>query len=138
MFSFQALGADLDLLANHIYDGWENDKSELGYVSTRCSALYGNIQAYLVSNSSKSADIENAKAFKKSSEQMLTIGMLASYQSGTSAENFKMRFQQLSQQYFNKIIANKRLNNNAFDQVLTDELMLCKVIAQNVDSAIKK
>ena len=131
--SFDSYSAELDALSNHTYDGWTKELAEVSYVSSRCSALYKSIQAYVLANDPQRYNELNVKQrFGNASDKLLDFSAEAAKRSQISVENFKQRYIELSKAYTKKISTNKILNNNIFDDSINQELSVCSTIVNSI------
>ena len=114
---------------------WAGDKSELAYVATRCSALFGVVGS-VFSNLGKTAD-DNAKAVDIISRSMLLsmFGFKMAETVGWSNEKSGQRFQKNADLYQRVITSNRTVHNNMFHGFVEGDYQFCLDFEQIITAA---
>jgi len=114
---------------------WYGDSSEIAYVATRCSALYG-IVGIVFSNLGKTAD-DKAKGTDIVSRSMLLnmFGFKMGETVGWSNEKSSQRFQKNADLYQQIISSNRTTHNNMFHGFVQGDYQFCLDFEQIIKTA---
>lgn len=127
IWSLTAEAATLIPLDSYIQERpkWHEDISELVYVGTRCDCLYTTIGNWAVGNGREQAKSYGRKLLE-SAEIFRSVYTALSFEVNMNQSSIEKRFQEVVSVYTDKVVENKRLNNNVFDGYVGKDIEVCK------------
>lgn len=102
------------------------DNSTIGFIGTRCGVLYMAISGYFASNANKDSERKIAEDFFKRSEIFSFVGIFIDTNVNKKTNDaVKLQGDALSQAYISEMLSGKRLNNDAFTELIQADVNFC-------------
>jgi hypothetical protein len=117
---------------------WQDDKTELSYIATRCAALYGIVGTVFSIQGATEEDKKRSADIRVRSLKLMVIGSFLGKEVGMSDENFSQRFRGISEQYGEVVRSNRTIHNNIFHGFIEYDWKFCIDLEKMVDASRQK
>lgn len=139
-FSSISNSAELIPLESYVSQNskWYEDTTEMAYFGARCTCLYTLIGTYFVENAAGGEDKDAGRKLLSSSNFFNEVAVKLSFATNMNENSIKSRYQMITKSYTDRLIANKQLNNNMFDDFMKGDVTTCSKYSKMFEELSKQ
>jgi hypothetical protein len=104
---------------------WGSDRSEAGYLATRCGALYGVVAAVFRNYGRSAEDKEMSADVTGRGLQLMVFGNELAGDVGWSQEHLSQRIRSIFDAYLQVVSSNRTVHNNMFHGFVEKDWTIC-------------